>query len=77
SPNHVPRPRNAFILFRSHAVTAELIPRSMGITNISQVIGSVWRGLSPVERKKWEDLAEEEKRLHKERYPDYVFRPKQ
>lgn len=45
--------------------------------NISQVIGSVWRGLSPVERKKWEDLAEEEKRLHKERYPDYVFRPKQ
>ncbi|GAA6051306.1 hypothetical protein JCM3770_006803 [Rhodotorula araucariae] len=80
SVNHVPRPRNAFILFRSHAVSTGLIPRSMGITdhkNISQIVGSVWRGLSPDERRKWEELAEEEKRLHKERYPDYVFRPKQ
>ncbi|BGP36934.1 hypothetical protein JCM10449v2_000836 [Rhodotorula kratochvilovae] len=80
SVNHVPRPRNAFILFRSHAVATGLIPRSMGITdhkNISQIVGSVWRGLSPDERAKWDELAEEEKRLHKERYPDYVFRPKQ
>lgn len=45
--------------------------------NISQVVGSVWRGLSPAERKKWEDLAAEEKRLHSERYPDYKYQPKQ
>ncbi|KPV78683.1 uncharacterized protein RHOBADRAFT_51119 [Rhodotorula graminis WP1] len=80
SDNHVPRPRNAFILFRSHAVSTDLIPKSMGITdhkNISQVVGSVWRGLSPVERKKWEDLAAEEKRLHSERYPEYKYQPKQ
>ncbi|GAA5851539.1 hypothetical protein JCM9279_006888 [Rhodotorula babjevae] len=80
SDNHVPRPRNAFILFRSHAVSTDLIPKSMGITdhkNISQVVGSVWRGLSPVERKKWEDLAAEEKRLHSARYPDYKYQPKQ
>ncbi|GAA5890113.1 hypothetical protein JCM8208_002701 [Rhodotorula glutinis] len=80
SDNHVPRPRNAFILFRSHAVSTDLIPKSMGITdhkNISQVVGSVWRGLSPLERKKWEDLAAEEKRLHTERYPDYKYQPKQ
>jgi len=32
SDNHVPRPRNAFILFRSHAVSTDLIPKSMGIT---------------------------------------------
>lgn len=31
SVGHVPRPRNAFILFRSHAVTSGLIPRSVGI----------------------------------------------
>ncbi|GAA6000380.1 HMG-box domain-containing protein [Rhodotorula paludigena] len=80
SVGHVPRPRNAFILFRSHAVTSGLIPRSVGINdhkNISKVVGSVWRGLSAPERRKWDELAEEEKRLHKERYPDYVFRPKQ
>ncbi|GAA5839642.1 hypothetical protein JCM11251_003566 [Rhodosporidiobolus azoricus] len=80
SVNHIPRPRNAFILFRSHAVQSGLIPKSMGISDhkhISQIVGSVWRGLSDEERKQWDDLAEEEKRQHKEKYPDYVFKPKQ
>ncbi|GAA5974019.1 hypothetical protein JCM11641_008215 [Rhodosporidiobolus odoratus] len=79
SVNHIPRPRNAFILFRSHAVSTGLIPRSMGITdhkNISQIVGSVWRGLSDEERKKWDELAEEEKMLHREKYPDYRFAPR-
>ncbi|CEQ42161.1 SPOSA6832_03957, partial [Sporobolomyces salmonicolor] len=80
SVGHIPRPRNAFILFRSHAVSSGLIPRSMGITdhkNISQIVGSVWRGLSGEERRRWDELAEEEKRAHREKYPDYVFKPKQ
>ncbi|GAA5890834.1 hypothetical protein JCM6882_008830 [Rhodosporidiobolus microsporus] len=80
SANHIPRPRNAFILFRSHAVQSGLIPKSMGISDhkhISQIVGSVWRGLSDEERKQWDDLAEEEKRQHREKYPNYVFKPKQ
>ncbi|BGP21878.1 specific transcriptional repressor [Rhodotorula toruloides] len=79
SVGHIPRPRNAFILFRSHAVSSGLIPRSVGIrdhSNISKIVGSVWRGLSDEERARWEELAEEEKRMHKERYPDYVYKPK-
>lgn len=79
SVGHIPRPRNAFILFRSHAVSSGLIPRSIGIrdhSNISKIVGSVWRGLSDEERARWEELAEEEKRMHKERYPDYVYKPK-
>ncbi|GAA5853470.1 hypothetical protein JCM8547_002468 [Rhodosporidiobolus lusitaniae] len=79
SANHIPRPRNAFILFRSHAVSNGLIPKSMGITdhkNISQIVGSVWRGLSDEERKEWDDLAQEEKRQHAEKYPEYRFQPK-
>ncbi|GAA6040778.1 hypothetical protein JCM8097_003296 [Rhodosporidiobolus ruineniae] len=80
SIGHIPRPRNAFILFRSHAVQTGLIPKTMGITdhkNISQIVGGVWRGLSEEERRQWEELAKEEKRLHKEKYPDYKFAPKQ
>ncbi|GAA6010349.1 hypothetical protein JCM10207_005186 [Rhodosporidiobolus poonsookiae] len=80
SAGHIPRPRNAFILFRSHAVATGLIPSSMGITDhkyISQIVGSVWRGLSAEERRKWDDLAAEEKRAHREKYPDYRFAPRQ
>lgn len=80
SADHIPRPRNAFILFRSHAITSGLIPRSIGVKdhkNISQIVGGVWRGLSEVERQQWEELAEEEKRRHLAKYPNYAYRPKQ
>ncbi|GAA5979958.1 hypothetical protein JCM10908_001478 [Rhodotorula pacifica] len=80
SADHIPRPRNAFILFRSHAITSGLIPRSIGVKdhkNISQIVGGVWRGLSEVERQQWEDLAEEEKRRHLAKYPGYAYKPKQ
>ncbi|ORY62850.1 high mobility group box domain-containing protein, partial [Leucosporidium creatinivorum] len=80
SIGHITRPRNAFILFRSHAVSTNLIPRDLGIKNeknISQVVATVWRSLPPEEKRHWELLAEEEKRAHKEKYPEYVFKPKQ
>ncbi|GAA5866690.1 hypothetical protein JCM3774_001959 [Rhodotorula dairenensis] len=80
SADHIPRPRNAFILFRSHAITSGLIPRSIGVKdhkNISQIVGGVWRGLSEPERQQWEVLAEEEKRRHLAKYPNYAYRLKQ
>lgn len=80
SADHIPRPRNAFILFRSHAITSGLIPRSIGVKdhkNISQIVGGVWRGLSDTERQHWEQLAEEEKRRHLAKYPGYSYKPKQ
>lgn len=79
SVGHIPRPRNAFILFRSHAVTSKMIPAHLGVVdhrNISQVVGALWRGLGAEEKSVWERMAEEEKRLHREKYPNYVYRPK-
>ncbi|KAM0751909.1 hypothetical protein T439DRAFT_287989, partial [Meredithblackwellia eburnea MCA 4105] len=76
SLTHIPRPRNAFILFRSHAVSTNLIPRDLGVTdhkNISKIVGEVWRGLSSEERGVWELMAEEEKRVHRERWPGYKY----
>ncbi|GAA5847386.1 hypothetical protein JCM5353_008146 [Sporobolomyces roseus] len=80
SPNHIPRPRNAFILFRSHAVSTGLIPKSAGIKdakNVSQVIGKVWKGLSEGDRKEWEELAKVEKLDHARKWPGYKYTPRQ
>lgn len=56
------------------------IKRSMGIRvekthqpDISKGASAKWENLSPQERKSWEDLAREEKRLHMIAYPDYKY----
>lgn len=76
-PGHVKRPCNAFILFRSHAVTANLIPKEVerDHRNISRIISHMWHSLSEEERKLWEMQAELEKRKHREMHPDYKYRP--
>jgi len=42
--DHIPRPRNAFILFRKHVVDAKLIPPEVEIRhqNISVVVSKMW-----------------------------------
>ncbi|WFD33049.1 hypothetical protein MSPP1_004106 [Malassezia sp. CBS 17886] len=76
-PNHVKRPCNAFILFRSHAVATNLIPKEVerDHRNISRIISHMWRSLSPGERKTWEERAEVEKARHRLQHPDYKYRP--
>lgn len=79
SANHIPRPRNAFILFRSHAVSSGLIPAELGVNNhknVSKVIGEVWRNLEEEEKQVWDRMAEEEKRQHGVKYPGYKYSPK-
>ncbi|KAK4704645.1 hypothetical protein P7C70_g1565, partial [Phenoliferia sp. Uapishka_3] len=80
SITHIPRPRNSFMLFRSHAYNTGMIPKDVGLTdhkNISKVVGDIWRRLEPEEKKVWDLMAEKEKREHRERYPDYKYQPKQ
>ncbi|KAL8286833.1 hypothetical protein RQP46_004361 [Phenoliferia psychrophenolica] len=80
SASHIPRPRNSFMLFRSHAYHSGMIPKDVGLVdhkNISKVIGDIWRNLESEEKKVWDLLAEKEKRDHREKYPDYKFQPKQ
>ncbi|EUC31712.1 hypothetical protein COCCADRAFT_38231 [Bipolaris zeicola 26-R-13] len=73
----IPRPRNAFILYRQHHQQA-IIARNPGLNNpdISKIIGEQWK-TEPEERKKiWQDLAQEEKARHQEQYPDYRYQPR-
>ncbi|CAE6442043.1 unnamed protein product [Rhizoctonia solani] len=74
---HIPRPRNAFILFRSHHVAAQLIPGKVenDHRHISKIIGEIWNKLSPAERLIWEQKADIEKERHSRMYPGYRYKP--
>lgn len=85
SSSHIPRPRNAFILFRQH-FHHELFPKNENMlstlgsfrtnSEISREIGQRWRGLSDKEKQYWHDLALQEKERHKMMYPDYKYIPR-
>ncbi|KAL8915098.1 MAG: hypothetical protein Q9171_000401 [Xanthocarpia ochracea] len=73
----VPRPRNAFILYRQHH-QARVVAQNPGLANpeISKVIGDHWRQAPPDIKQHWKNLAEEEKIRHQRQYPDYRYQPR-
>jgi len=81
-PDWVPRPRNAFIIFRCeysrrHARdsndTSDKSSRSD--KTLSKRAAEEWRCLSPEEREQFKTLAEQEKAAHALQNPDYRFKP--
>lgn len=77
----IPRPRNAFILFRQHhhrLLIDELTEQGLEIphnSKISKMLGVKWKQLSADEKSHWKKLAEKEKIDHERRYPDYRYKP--
>ncbi|KAK1963872.1 HMG box protein [Colletotrichum sublineola] len=73
----VPRPRNAFILYRQHH-QAHVIAQHPGLSNpeISKIIGEQWRIQPDDVKESWKKLAEEEKIRHQRQYPDYRYQPR-
>ncbi|OAG05303.1 uncharacterized protein CC84DRAFT_1094566 [Paraphaeosphaeria sporulosa] len=73
----IPRPRNAFILYRQHHQHA-IAAANPGLPNpdISKIIGEQWKAESDAVKKVWQDLAQEEKDRHHEQYPDYRYQPR-
>ncbi|SPO25672.1 related to pheromone response factor Prf1 [Ustilago trichophora] len=76
-PNHIKRPRNAYIIFRSHTVAQKLIPKEVehDHRNISRIIAHMWKSLAPEERAHYEQIAKEEKEKHKQLFPNYRYQP--
>lgn len=77
----IPRPRNAFILFRQHhhkllidqlRQEGKPIPHN---SEISKLLGTRWRSLSTDEKSYWDSKAQLEKEEHEKKYPDYKYRP--
>ncbi|EJD07857.1 HMG-box, partial [Fomitiporia mediterranea MF3/22] len=75
SPNHIPRPRNAFILFRSHALARGMV-KNIQQNEASREIARIWKSADEGTRKRFEAQAEEEKRIHKLKYPGYRYAPR-
>ncbi|KAJ7136709.1 high mobility group box domain-containing protein, partial [Mycena epipterygia] len=73
----IPRPRNAFICFRSDYVKAEkrvsARPGSLDQTVMSRGAGDVWRGMGEAERLPYIRMAQAEKKAHTLKYPNYRY----
>ncbi|KAF4573162.1 hypothetical protein EYR36_007672 [Pleurotus pulmonarius] len=76
-PGHVPRPCNAFILFRCDFVRQKKIPASVerDHRNISRIAGKVWREMSEAEKAPWLSMAEKEREKHSQAHPGYRYAP--
>ncbi|RDA93795.1 hypothetical protein CP533_6354 [Ophiocordyceps camponoti-saundersi (nom. inval.)] len=73
----IPRPRNAFILYRQHhqaQVTAD--NPKLSNPDISKIIGDKWKKESDGVKQNWKRLAEEEKQRHQNQYPNYRYQPR-
>ncbi|KAL2835191.1 HMG box protein [Aspergillus cavernicola] len=73
----IPRPRNAFILYRQH-YQGSVVAQNPGLANpdISKIIGEQWRKLPQETKDEWKALAEEEKARHQQQYPEYRYQPR-
>jgi hypothetical protein len=76
--NRIPRPRNAFILFRQRYHQSVLDEGTVTRTNpeVSRELGRRWRNLSSDEKDYWNNLAEEEKATHARKFPNYRYTPR-
>lgn len=75
--SHIPRPPNAFILFRSSFIKAQHIPDKIegNHSSLSKIIGMYWKTLPREERQVWEAKAVVAQAEHRQKYPDWRFRP--
>jgi len=76
SQAHVPRPRNAFIIFRSHYyMRAKATQTGINQNSLSCAAASAWKALSDDEKRPYRRQAEEEKLMHYRKHPNYVYTP--
>ncbi|KZV98224.1 hypothetical protein EXIGLDRAFT_701732 [Exidia glandulosa HHB12029] len=75
--NHIPRPPNSFILFRSEFIKNQHVPGTIESNHgsLSKIIGLCWRNLSFEERAIWDEKAKVALEEHKAKYPTYKYRP--
>ncbi|KJA25146.1 hypothetical protein HYPSUDRAFT_113282, partial [Hypholoma sublateritium FD-334 SS-4] len=77
--NHIPRPPNAFILFRSSFIKSQHVSTEVETNHstLSKIIGLTWSNMPEEERKVWHLKAKEALDEHKRKFPKYAFRPVQ
>ena len=75
--DHIPRPPNAFILFRSSFIKNQHV--STGVetnhSTLSKIIGLTWQNMPHDERQVWHAKAKKALEEHRKKWPQYAFRP--
>ncbi|KAF9074450.1 high mobility group box domain-containing protein, partial [Rhodocollybia butyracea] len=73
---HIPRPRNAFIIFRSEYHSTKITTDiEHDARHISRIVGHLWNNMSEEDKAPYRLMAENEKLEHQQRYPNYRFTP--
>lgn len=74
---HVPRPPNAFMLFRSDFLKKGVIPSHVERRqqNLSRIAGQCWNLLPMEEKDVWQEKAAQVLLEHQRKNPDYKFTP--
>jgi hypothetical protein len=82
STQKVPRPKNAFIIFRCHSIPKLHSNQRSGCNRpptpektLSKRAGAAWRELSEDEKQVYRDMAELERLEHQKKYPGYRYQP--
>lgn len=77
TPSHIPRPPNAFMLYRSDFLKRGIIPAHVERRqqNLSRIAGQCWNLLPPEEKAQWQERAAQALLEHQKRNPDYKFTP--
>ncbi|KAK2464147.1 hypothetical protein APHAL10511_003840 [Amanita phalloides] len=77
--NHIPRPPNAFILFRSSFIKSQHVSAEVETNHstLSKIIGMTWQSLPEDERQAWHAKARIALAEHRRKFPKYTFRPAQ
>ncbi|THU88446.1 HMG-box, partial [Dendrothele bispora CBS 962.96] len=78
--NSIPRPPNAFILFRSHVWKVLKEKQDEGsqkinLADVSKNVGGMWAKLPKEEQEKWKQEALSVKAQHAARFPGYHYAP--
>lgn len=75
--DHIPRPPNAFILFRSSFIKSQHVSTEVETNHstLSKIIGLTWQNMPPDERQVWHAKAKKALEEHRKKWPQYAFRP--
>ncbi|KAJ6491565.1 high mobility group box domain-containing protein, partial [Mycena vulgaris] len=72
----IPRPRNAFILFRcDYGRQNQRTTQERDQNDVSRMVGTLWRNMTDAQRAPWVVMAEAEKKKHAALYPGYKYTP--
>ncbi|GJJ14899.1 hypothetical protein Clacol_009169 [Clathrus columnatus] len=72
-PGHIPRPPNAFIIFRTDQIKAMETQNST--PEVSKSLGQIWHQMTDKERQPYIERAKLAKIEHQLRHPDYKYKP--